>query len=123
MIQLQRCINGLTGSRSFPSGDFIVPIGDNSLSMITGTQIRSARNALRWTTEELAKRSGVTARTIKRFEAVDNVPPSRSSTLLDVKAALEAAGTKLMGPPADRPGIRFAATPARATSRRRRPPR
>ena len=91
--------------------------------MITGAQIRSARNALRWTTEELAKRSGVTARTIKRFEAVDGVPPSRSSTLLDVKAALEAAGIEFIGSLADRPGIRFAATPAPATSRRRGPPR
>ena len=89
--------------------------------MITGAQIRSARNALRWTTEELAKRSGVTARTIKRFEAVDGVPPSRSSTLLDVKAALEVAGVKFIGAPADRPGIRLAGSPASATSRKRRP--
>jgi DNA-binding transcriptional regulator YiaG len=69
--------------------------------MITGTQIRSDRNALRWTTEQLAKRAGVTARTIKRFEAVDNVPPSRSSTLLEVKGALEAAGIEFIGSPTD----------------------
>ena len=81
--------------------------------MITGLQIRSARNALRWTTEQLAKKAGVTARTIKRFEAVDDVPPSRSSTLLDVKGALEAAGIEFIGSPADRPGIRVAATPTR----------
>ena len=80
--------------------------------MITGLQIRSARNALRWTTEQLAKKAGVTARTIKRFEAVDDVPPSRSSTLLDVKGALEAAGVEFIGSPTDRPGIRV--TPARA---------
>jgi hypothetical protein len=30
--------------------------------------------------------------TIQRFESVDGIPPSRSSTLLDVKNALEAAG-------------------------------
>lgn len=87
--------------------------------MITGLQIRSARNALRWTTEQLAKKAGVTARTIKRFEAVDDVPPSRSSTLLDVKGALEAAGIEFIGSPADRPGIRVSGTPARA---RRGPP-
>ena len=75
--------------------------------MITGTQIRSARNALRWTTEQLAKRAGVTSRTIKRFEAVDDIPPSRSSTLLDVKAALEAAGIEFVGSPMDRPGMRL----------------
>jgi transcriptional regulator with XRE-family HTH domain len=87
--------------------------------MITGTQIRSARNALRWTTEQLAKRAGVTARTIKRFEAVDEVPPSRSSTLLEVKAALEAAGIEFVGSPNDRPGIRLAGQPP-AGSRKRR---
>jgi len=88
--------------------------------MITGTQIRSARNALRWTTEQLAGRAGVTARTIKRFEAVDEVPPSRSSTLLDVKAALEAGGIEFIGSPTDRPGIRLAAPPPKTGSRRRR---
>jgi hypothetical protein len=56
----------------------------------------------------------VTARTIKRFEAVDDVPPSRSSTLLDVKGALEAAGIEFIGSPADRPGIRVSGTPGRA---------
>jgi transcriptional regulator with XRE-family HTH domain len=75
--------------------------------MITGMQIRSARTALRWTTQELADRAGVTARTIKRFEAVDAVPPNRSSTLADVKAALESAGIEFIGSPTDRPGIRF----------------
>jgi transcriptional regulator with XRE-family HTH domain len=75
--------------------------------MITGMQIRSARTALRWTTQDLADRSGVTARTIKRFEAVDDVPPSRSSTLLNVQKALESAGIEFIGSPTDRPGIRF----------------
>jgi len=89
--------------------------------MITGTQIRSARNALRWTTEQLAGRAGVTARTIKRFEAVDEVPPSRSSTLLDVKAALEAGGIEFIGSPTDRPGIRLAARSSKAVSRKPRP--
>jgi transcriptional regulator with XRE-family HTH domain len=88
--------------------------------MITGTQIRSARNALRLTTEQLAKRAGVTARTIKRFEAVDDIPPSRSSTLLDVKAALEAAGVEFIGSPTDRPGIRLALSTPKAGLRKPR---
>ena len=75
--------------------------------MITGLQIRSARNALRWTTEQLAKKAGVTARTIKRFEAVDDVPPSRSSTLLDVKGALEAAGVEFIEENGGGPGVRL----------------
>ena len=88
--------------------------------MITGAQIRSARSALRWTTEQLAKKAGVNARTIKRFEAVDDIPPSRSSTLLDVKAALEAAGVEFIGSSADRPGIRVALARAKGSSRTRK---
>jgi hypothetical protein len=55
----------------------------------------------------LAERSGVSLPTIHRFEAVDGVPPSRSSTLLDVKAALEAAGIEFVGTPEEGPGIRL----------------
>ena len=88
--------------------------------MITGAQIRSARNALRWTTEQLAKQAGVTARTIKRFEAVDDIPPSRSSTLLDVKAALEAGGVEFIGSPTDRPGIRLTIAAPKTASRKPR---
>ena len=82
--------------------------------MITGAQIRSARSALRWTTEQLAERAGVTARTIKRFEATDKVPPSRSETLISVRAALEAAGIEFIGSPDDRPGIRFSRAAAKS---------
>ena len=74
--------------------------------MITGTQIRSARAALRWSVQELADRAGISIQTIKRFEVVDGVPASRSSTLLDIKSALESAGIEFIGSPTDRPGIR-----------------
>jgi transcriptional regulator with XRE-family HTH domain len=74
--------------------------------MITGTQIRSARAALRWTIEELAERSGLGVRTIKRFEAFDGLPASRTSTLSALKTALEAAGIEFIGTLEDGPGIR-----------------
>jgi ribosome-binding protein aMBF1 (putative translation factor) len=76
--------------------------------MITGTQIRSARAALRWSVQELADRAGISIQTIKRFEVVDGIPASRSATLLEIKAALESAGIEFIGTPSDRPGIRFA---------------
>ena len=78
----------------------------NRLSMIAGVQIRSARAAVGWSIEELAARSGVSARTIKRYEALDGIPPSRTSSLVDIKAALESAGIEFIGTPEDRPGIR-----------------
>lgn len=75
--------------------------------MITGMQIRSARAALGWSASDLADRSGVSLRTLMRFEQFDNVPPSRSSTLLDVQNALEVAGIEFIGTPDDAPGIRL----------------
>lgn len=75
--------------------------------MISGMQIRSARAALRWTIEELAEKSGLGLRTIKRFEAVDGVPPSRTQTLMEVKVAFETAGIEFIGTPDDSPGIRL----------------
>ena len=75
--------------------------------MITGAQIRAARAALRWSSEELAHRSGLAPRTIKRFEQVDTIPPSRSSNLQEVKKALETAGIEFVGAPEDGPGIRI----------------
>ncbi len=60
---------------------------------------------LRWSSTQLANKAGVGVQTIIRFEAVDGVPPSRSSTLLDVKVALEAAGIEFTGGPGNNPGI------------------
>lgn len=75
--------------------------------MITGRQIRAARSMLRWTALQLSQRAETGIQTIKRFEAADGVPPSRSSTLLDVRAALEAGGIEFTGTPEDRPGVTF----------------
>ena len=75
--------------------------------MICGSQIRSARAALRWTVARLASEAGVGVQTVIRLEAVDGVPPSRSSTLVDIQRALEAAGIEFVGTPEDKPGIRL----------------
>ena len=75
--------------------------------MITGTQIRSARAALDWSAKNLADKAQVVPKTIIRFEAVDGIPPSRSSTLLAVTVALEAAGIEFIGTPEEGPGVRL----------------
>ena len=75
--------------------------------MITGAQIRAARAALRWSSDTLAKKAGVGVRTIKRFEQVDDVPPSRSENLQSVRSALEAAGIEFLGRSNEGPGIRI----------------
>lgn len=75
--------------------------------MITGVQIRAARFALRMSAHDLAKAANVSVPTIQRFEQTDGVPPSRSSTLMEVKRALEAAGIEFIGAPDNAPGIRI----------------
>jgi DNA-binding transcriptional regulator YiaG len=77
------------------------------VNMITGAQIRAARSALKWSAGRLSEVSGVSVPTVQRFEQVDGVPPSRSSTLIDVQKALEAAGIEFIGNPDDGPGIRL----------------
>ena len=53
------------------------------------TQCRMARAALDWTLDELARRSGVSRRTIVKFERGGNVLPENMETL---RATLVAAG-------------------------------
>ena len=79
--------------------------------MITGAQIRAARTAVRFTIEELAQRASVNARTIMRYEQVDDVPGGRISTVMALKSALEAAGIEFIGTPDDGPGIRLRRKP------------
>jgi hypothetical protein len=88
--------------------------------MITGGQIRAARAALKWSANTLSKKAGVGIQTVIRFEAVDGIPPSRSSTLQGVQAALEAAGIEFIGAPTDRPGIRFGSQPSASGKAKRR---
>jgi transcriptional regulator with XRE-family HTH domain len=75
--------------------------------MIVGAQIRAGRAALNWSIDELAEKSGVSARTIMRLEAVDGLPPGRTQTLSDVEGALVAGGIQFIGSPEDDPGIRL----------------
>lgn len=75
--------------------------------MITGIQIRMARAALRWSIKELAKFSGVSVPTIFRLEQENGLAPSRTQTLLDIKAAFEGAGIEFIGTPERDPGVRF----------------
>jgi DNA-binding transcriptional regulator YiaG len=82
--------------------------------MVTGSQIRAARSALRMSISDLAILSGVSVPTIQRFEQADGMPPSRSSTLNAVQKALESQGIEFIGAPEDRPGIRIGKSRASA---------
>ena len=65
--------------------------------VLTGTQIRQARAALRWTSRELADRAKTSASTIVRAEAMQGrVPKISAPTLLSIKAALEDGGAEFL---------------------------
>ena len=80
--------------------------------MITAAQIRAARTALNWSASEMARQSGLSPRTISSIEASDDSSAVRKSSVLALKAALEAAGIEFIGTPDDGPGIRIHRKPA-----------
>ena len=53
--------------------------------VITSGQIRMARAFLRWSIEDLAKKSGVGASTIKRMESFEGIPSARIENLQAIK--------------------------------------
>ncbi len=75
--------------------------------MITGLQIRAAKALLRWSAKELAKRAGVGAATVRRFELIDGIPSANIRTIEAIKRTLEEAGIEFIGAPDDGPGVRL----------------
>ena len=76
--------------------------------MLTGIQIRAARAALKWSGSRLAEEAGVAQKTIARFEEVDGIPRSRSSTLADIRSTFEAAGIEFIDDDGHHgPGVRL----------------
>jgi transcriptional regulator with XRE-family HTH domain len=60
--------------------------------MISNLQIRAARALLGWSQPRLAEAAGISAITVKRLEASNDVFQARYETVMKVKAAVEAAG-------------------------------
>jgi transcriptional regulator with XRE-family HTH domain len=75
--------------------------------MISGMQIRMARQALRWNANDLANKAGIGTKTIRRIEAEDGPPKSSVATLEKIRIAFEAAGIEFTGTPEDLPGVRM----------------
>ena len=73
--------------------------------MITGAQIRAARALLDLLMKDLASKSGVNERTLRRYEAQDGVPADRAGNLQKVQAALERQGIEFIGAPDRNPGV------------------
>ena len=75
--------------------------------MITSEQIRAARQLVKITAAELAKRSGVGIATIRRFELMSGVPSGNARSIEAIQKALESAGVEFIGTPDHQPGVRL----------------
>ena len=78
----------------------------------TGPQLRAARNGLGWSIEQLCLESGISVRTIIRYEDAAGVPATRSGNLERLIETLESAGIEFIGSPDNAPGIRIHAKPS-----------
>jgi transcriptional regulator with XRE-family HTH domain len=60
--------------------------------MITGAQIRGARQLLGWHPSDLAERAKLSTRTINRSESMDGEPPITIAQRALIRRVLETAG-------------------------------
>jgi len=72
---------------------------------LIGPQIRAARAFLGWSHSDLAKYSGISISTIKRFEGTQSVPKNRMNNLETIKQTLENHGIEFVGTENDGPGV------------------
>jgi transcriptional regulator with XRE-family HTH domain len=78
-----------------PDGSAVVPRRARySDAMPTGAQIRAARALLAWSAKELARRAGVSPRTLRNAESAEDIPPVQVRTLDRIRRALEAGGVE-----------------------------
>ena len=75
--------------------------------MISGAQIRAGRSLLGVSSREFADMADVSWATVKRFEGVSGIPPSRGGTLERIQLTLERAGIEFVGDPVTSPGVRL----------------
>jgi predicted transcriptional regulator len=73
---------------------------------ISPAQLRAARALVNWSRDDLAAKSGTTARTIARIEDGEAAP--RESTVAGIRAAFEKAGVKFIAENGGGAGVRLA---------------
>jgi transcriptional regulator with XRE-family HTH domain len=77
------------------------------VSTLTGTQIRSARALLKWSAQDLARRSSLGVNTIRRAEARNGATSLTTANDLAIRHAFEAAGVDFIDENGGGPGVRL----------------
>jgi transcriptional regulator with XRE-family HTH domain len=75
--------------------------------MVSTRQIEAARALLGWSQDELARRCGITRRSLVRLEAIDGRIRGRASTASKIVAALESAGITFFDDDRDEVGVKL----------------
>ena len=60
---------------------------------------------LRWSGQDLADRSGISLKTLRRYEADHGVPNGNTRVLLNLQKLFENAGIEFTGDPLINPGV------------------
>jgi predicted transcriptional regulator len=79
-----------------------------SILKVSIRQIKAARALLGWSQGDLAKKSGISAPTVKRLEAVDGDLGGRAETGEALVAALQEAGVEFIPENGGGAGVRVA---------------
>ena len=85
-----------------------------SILKVSIRQIKAARALLGWSQGDLAKKSGISAPTVKRLEAVDGDLGGRAETGEALVAALQEAGVEFIPENGGGAGVRIAKRHRRA---------
>ena len=67
-----------------------------NIKPLSSAQIRAARSLIRWSAEDLARRSSLSVATIRRAELVEDETSMTTANDLAVRRALEAAGVEFI---------------------------
>jgi hypothetical protein len=80
---------------------------DKSPPQLTSSQIRAARGLVRWSAEELARRSALGLATIRRAEGAAQTTSLTAANDLAIRRALESAGVEFIDENGGGPGVRL----------------
>ena len=73
--------------------------------MISASQIRAARSILGWNGATLSEKSGVSLKTLRRYEIQEGIPAANTSVLMSIKQCFEDASIEFIGDPLKNPGV------------------
>jgi len=62
---------------------------------------------LKWTADDLAKKSDIGVATIRRLEVMNGIPSGQTRILESIQKTLEQGGVEFIGTPDHQPGVRL----------------